>query len=212
MHKSMERLHKVAGLIRKKDIAKALGVSPASITNWENRGMSEKAARKAAKIWGVDVNYLMDGFETSDSASQEESRLDIENRKMLNIISTVTLADKDDSSLNKSTLGRIEKPERLSDESFVLLVASDQLSAIFNKNDYLYIETRHEKENLRPGDYLLLINKLGEIAIRCIGPRIYGSKEILIMDNRKDESPTKIEKLSDYDFIGVIDSRLTMFM
>ena len=71
IHPSMGRLHKVSGLIKRSDIADALGFSKGSVTNWATKGVSDKGAIEAATIYGVDARYILEGTLPAGATEQD---------------------------------------------------------------------------------------------------------------------------------------------
>ena len=213
MHESMERLHKVSGLIRKKEIAEKMGVAQSSVTNWSTRGLSQKAALQAARIWGVDANYLMtgvDGLSSSRSLVNSGDMVGVSVDQMP-ILSSITVTDINQAASSNSIIGWIEKPIRLSEKSFVFLVIGSDFSWVFQDGDYLYIETEFDIGDLRNRNYLLLIHKkTGKTVIRQAGANVGGGHNMLVTETRSDGSMS-IDDFDNYEFIGVIDSRLTIY-
>ena len=80
MHQSMQRMHIASGMRRKKDIAEALGVSQSTVTNWGARGVSKEGALEAAKVWGVDANYILEGI-PDDADTESGANLGVKKRE-----------------------------------------------------------------------------------------------------------------------------------
>lgn len=65
IHPSMARLYRAAKIAKDANgqalLAKAMNESNQTINNWEARGISERGALKAQKIYHCDANWLIEG-------------------------------------------------------------------------------------------------------------------------------------------------------
>jgi hypothetical protein len=65
IHESMNRLYQAAlelgGIKGQSAVARALDCSPQVVQNWEKRGISNKAALSAERIFGCSARWIMDG-------------------------------------------------------------------------------------------------------------------------------------------------------
>lgn len=73
MHPSMQRLlalaesgRKAAPITGDSVVASALNISPQTLYNWKQRGVSEGGAIAAAKMFGGDANHILEGTPLND--------------------------------------------------------------------------------------------------------------------------------------------------
>lgn len=228
MHESMERLHQVSGLIRKKDIAEKMGVAQSSVTNWGTRGLSEKAARQAAQIWNVDANYLMTGdaslapntdFINEDEDERggglESNLLDFTFRLyQMPVVSSVSidtykrLKDKDSADIDSIVIGWTDRPRWLKGEPFVFQVRNRTMTPEMNIDDRLYIDTNVGIDDLIDGDYVLVQHKDAKEAVLKM---VVLADKIYVKSTNDDIPHPGLESLDDYELIGVVDSKLIRY-
>lgn len=63
-HETLLRLYEVAGTNKPSEIAFKLNTTPATVSNWGERGVSLKGAVKASEVYQADVNYILYGRTT----------------------------------------------------------------------------------------------------------------------------------------------------
>lgn len=214
MHDSMKRLHQVTGLIRKKDIADALGVAQSTATNWGTRGVSKDAAMKAAKLYNVDARYILEGV----PAMTGDPALDLIRQNNFNIaggedhrhqIPVLTKISKDVH--NRSTDdGWIEQPLFMSDRAFALIIDNRGMMPMFNIGDYAIVEPDITKEQLRDGDYVVAQHKLNDCGVVMM-VMVYSYDDIRYVQTNSALASIEPQSSDDYTLFGIVDRRVTKF-
>ena len=221
MHESMERLHKVSGLIKKKDIAEKMGVAQSSVTNWVTRGLSHQAAIQAAEIWNVDANYILRGDEVNKAFTDDLTKKSNSNKykhhdrfdlqlhiNEMPVFSKVSIDSYIDS---KNAESWIEKPSRLSASAFALIVAGRSMQPEFGAGEIVRVETDITIDDLKDGNFVVVQHSSSDYAV---------IKQVIVGDNASDMYLTQlnkdlpdfsIDKMSDYKLIGIIDSKITLY-
>lgn len=211
MHASMERIHKISGFKRKKDIAEALGVSQSTVTNWGARGVSREGALDAAKIWNVDANYILTGDGELDTDSNEIPVTSHKRHGQIPVLSPLTLNNySDTTNMENQPFEPLWTPklDHLSNNAFVYIVGGSRMEPVFSMNDWLYIETEIEVVDLVDGNYVLVL-KEGHTS-PVLRKFMYGDNinQKFISDINPNLPGSTIDKIEDYKLIGIVDSKL----
>lgn len=219
MHASMQRLQKSLGVEDKKALIvklKRLDASAATVSNWMKRGISKEGALSAAKIFGIDATYIIDGGEMSVLPIQFMSfaALPFYHRRKIPIISKMTYANRhnlfkiDDRSIIE---GWIEQPERLSTQSLVFIVSGHRMQPEFSPGEKLYIEMAVSKEDVKDEAFVLVQHKESEYGV--LKKAVYGdsNRDVYLIDLNSNLPASKIASFDEYDLIGIVDSKLTMY-
>lgn len=85
MHATLKRLYECAGIDPAQDgptrLANKIGESPAVISNWNRRGVSQEGAIRAQRQFGWSSAYILDGVKPRDSAVAPTETTSIFSRK-----------------------------------------------------------------------------------------------------------------------------------
>lgn len=219
MHASMKRLHQVSGLIRKKDIADALGVAQSTVTNWGTRGVSREAAIDAAKLYGVEAGYILDG-DTSEVGVAVPSNIAAgkamvtpavtgaqgDSRQILPVLSSVSKGD--DTTL--AGIDWIEKPFAVPSNGFALAVNNRAMSPIFSIGDYAVVDPDIDSSYLKDGDYVVA-QHTGSDYGDVFKVVLYKSDDIRLIQINEQLGEMVAIPITDYHLFGVIERKVTKF-
>lgn len=211
MHASMERIHKISGFKRKKDIAEALGVSQSTVTNWGARGVSREGALDAAKIWNVDANYILTGDGELDTDSNEVPAPSYKRHGQIPVLSPLAINNySDTTNMERQPFDPSWTPKlnHLSNNAFVYIVGGSRMEPVFSMNDWLYIETEIEVADLIDGNYVLVMKQgYTEPVLRKI---MYGDNinQKFVTDINPNLPGSTIDKIEYYKLIGIVDRQL----
>lgn len=218
MHASMKRLHQVSGLIRKKDIADALGVAQSTVTNWGTRGVSREAAIEAAKLYGVEVGYILDG----DTDEGDKTTF------IGKITSTATLSDRLTSNQvagglmpvfetvykgfdrTEDVIDFLERPVEVSADSFGLMVISRSMQPDFFIGDYAVVDTNITASQLKDGDFVVAQYKSNDCAV-ILKALSYDVGDIRLVHTNDDVGDIIAIPIADYHLLGIVDRKVTKF-
>lgn len=211
MHASMERIHKISGFKRKKDIAEALGVSQSTVTNWGARGVSKEGALDAARIWNVDANYILEGDGEIDANSDEIPVASYKRHGQIPVLSPLVISDYSDTTdMERQPFEPSWTPklDHLSNNAFVYIVGGSRMEPVFSMKDKLYIETEIEVADLADGNYVLIIKEghTGPVVRKVM----YGDNinQKFVTDINPNLPGATIDNIEDYRLIGIVDSQL----
>lgn len=219
MHESMERLQACLGVTDKKTLIsklKRLNVSAGAISNWMARGISKEGALSAAKMFGVDATYIIDGGEMPVLPPQFVSfaALPFYRRRKIPIVSKVTYDNRYDlPKLNDRSIikGWMEQPERLSIQSLVFIVSGHRMQPEFSPGEKLYIEMAVNKEDVKDEAFVLVQHKESEYGV--LKKVVYGdsNSDVYLIDLNTNLPASKVASFDEYDLIGIVDSKITMY-
>ena len=225
MHASMKRLHQVSGLIRKKDIADALGVAQSTVTNWGTRGVSREAAMEAAVLYGVDAKYILDGNTNEGDKTTPIGKIDSAATLTDHL---TTLSDQLMSTQVKGGLMPVfevvykgfdgaedvvdflERPVELSDDSFALMVTDRSMQPDFFIGDYAVVDTNITASQLRDGDFVVAQYKGSDSGV-VLKALVYGVNDIRLVHTNDDVGDTLATPITDYHLLGIVDRKVTKF-
>ncbi len=218
MHESMGRLHEISGLNRKKDIADKMGVAQSSVSNWAARGLSQKAAKKAAKIWGVNADYILQGYPDVDDAKLRSEAVVDEIRykrdgyiPLLNPLCINSYHDLDNMGGQGNEVMWRSKPPHLSNSSFIFIYTGRSMEPVFLRFDQLYIETKVEVSDLNDGDYVLVIEEGNTAPV--LRRLIFGDNinDKLLVSTNRNLPGFETDSIDNYRLVGVVDSFVRYF-
>ena len=215
----MQRLQESLGVEDKKALIgklKRLDVSAGTVSNWMVRGISREGALSAAKVFGLDATYIIDGGEMPVLPIQFMSFavLPFYRRRKIPMVSEMTYANRhnllkiDDRSIIK---GWMEQPERLSTQSLVFIVSGHRMQPEFSPGEKLYIEMAVNKEDVKDEAFVLVQHKESEYGV--LKKVVYGdsNSDVYLIDLNTNLPASKVASFDEYDLIGIVDSKITMY-
>lgn len=217
MHDTMKRLHQVSGLIRKKDIAAALGVADSTVTNWGTRGLSTAAAMTAADLYGVDVKYLLEGKpaitgnNALDSIRQNNFDLSdaLDHRDQIPVLRRVS---KYAQLMNDHDGEFIEAPLFVSDRAFALVVDDRSMMPEFNIRDYVIVDQDIDKSRLKDGDYVVAQYNDDDDGYGVIMVvQDFGMNGMVLTQTNGGLATLKPKSVDDYTIFGIVDRKITKY-
>lgn len=222
MHDSMKRLHEISGITRKNVIAKQLGVTPATVTNWAARGVSKEGALAAAELYNTDANYILDGDESrkavavKDLSSQfkefKEKHLAGKPKTELPILKSVAVTNYADiRNDNPHICDWVRRSEHLSSAAFGFLVLGRSMNPEFRAGDIAIIDVDITNDDLQDGDYVLVQLKTDDSA--SLRQVIVGSNanDIYLKQTNEDIPAGNTLPLNDFYLLGIVDHKITKY-
>lgn len=220
MHDSMKRLHEVSGINRKNAIAKQLGVSPSTVTNWSTRGVSKEGAIAASDIYNTDVNYILNGNESRKPVSLTE--LEAFRKKHLigkpgtelPILKLVSFSNYSDINKDSRDIcDWMSREDHLSQGAFGFLVSGRSMQPEFRAGEIAIIEVDINISDIRDGDYVLAQCKKSKNGSGVLKQVIIGSdaNDIYLEQINKDMPNSDQLTIEDFHVLGIVDSKITKY-
>lgn len=214
IHETLLRLYEVAGTSKPSEIAFKLNTTPATVSNWGERGVSLKGAVKASEVYQTDVNYILYGRTTpnlinsptynvnnqdlvfSDNVSFNQN---IGNQEFVRTEENIDFFNMPATHARQKASFSQAVFNRRTDDIFVIRICDDYLQPILINNSVVVAEKSHE---LSCNGKIYVLDMQGMIICRYLEQMSGNRIKVFSEKDKQGEIISKQDFDNEYKIMG----------